>query len=443
MNWAGRTNACAVERAIAATLVAGILCVSLPADAAEPPTVSPAVPGDSVGAAAPAAQDDPLMVQVVTFGPGSHPFTKFGHNAIRVVDGRARTDVVYNFGTFSFDSPRLIVDFLQGRLRYWLSRSRTVSTVNAYHRENRDIAVQELNLSPDEKRQLALRLEDNALPANREYRYDYFRDNCSTRVRDALDGVMGGRLRPGARAAGTMTLRAHALRMAADNLPLYLALLIVLGPSTDRPIDQWAEAFLPEMLQRTLRGATAYASGGPPRPLVKAERVVFTSSRPAVRREAPTRWPVFLAAGFLGGLALFICGRLGSRFALARILFGILMTVLGVVAGTIGCFLVGAWALTPHEVVYGNQNILLFSPFAIALAVLGIGVAIGRPGAKRKVFLVAAWALGLATIACAFKLLPWWRQENGALIALMLPFWFGVTAGARAIATGRHPSLAS
>ena len=260
-----------------------------------------AIPGGNAGAKAPAGvDDDPLTVSVVTFGPGSHAFTKFGHDAIRVVDRRAGTDFVYNFGTFSFDSPRLIVDFLQGRLRYWLSRSRTPATEYAYRRENRSIEIQDLALSPAEKRDLSLRLEENARPQNREYRYDYFRDNCSTRVRDALDGVMGGRLRPTALQPGTMSLRAHALRMAADNWPLYLGLLIVLGPSTDRPIDQWAEAFLPEMLQRNLRGAMAGAAplAGP---LVKSERVVFTARRPAVRREPPLADRFFVAWGCLRG----------------------------------------------------------------------------------------------------------------------------------------------
>ena len=437
MSWTKPPIASVGKFAIAATLVAGVLCVP-PARATE----SPVIPGGNADATAPAAADDPLTVELVTFGPGSHPFTKFGHNAIRVVDRRAGTDVVYNFGTFSFDSPRLIVDFLQGRLRYWLSRSRTVPTLNAYRRENRDIAIQELDLSPAEKGQLSLRLEKNALPANRQYRYDYFRDNCSTRVRDALDGVTGGRLRLTAVGPGTMSLRAHALRMAADNLPLYLGLLIVLGPSTDRPIDQWAETFLPEMLQRTLRGATADVRARA-NPLVKSERVVFTSSRSPIRREPPHRWPVFLAVGVLGGLALFLCGRLGSRFVAARFLFGILAAGIGIVVGGIGCFLVGAWALTPHEVVYRNQNILLFAPFAITLAVLGFGAAIGRPGAKRKVFVVAASSLGLATVACGWKLLPWSSQDNAALIALMLPFWFGVTAGARVIDTGGRSASAS
>ena len=66
----------------------------------------------------------PLDVHVLTFGPGDHPFLKFGHDALWIHDDReAGTDRVYNFGTFSFDSPRLIFDFLGGRMTYWLSVS--------------------------------------------------------------------------------------------------------------------------------------------------------------------------------------------------------------------------------------------------------------------------------------------------------------------------------
>ena len=57
-----------------------------------------------------------LRVYVMTMGPGDHPFFRFGHNAIWIRDFAERTDKVYNFGTFSFDSPRLILDFLGGRL---------------------------------------------------------------------------------------------------------------------------------------------------------------------------------------------------------------------------------------------------------------------------------------------------------------------------------------
>lgn len=395
-----------------------------------------ALPAAPAAAAALPAVDDPLTVQVLTFGPGDHPFTRFGHDAIRVVDRRAHTDTVYNFGTFSMDAPGMVTDFLRGRLRYWLSRSSMASTLAGYRADNRLIEAQDLDLLLDEKRELTDRLEVNARPENSAYRYDYFHDNCSTRVRDALDGVLRGRLRAAAAGPGAMTLRDHALRMAADNLPLYLGLLIVLGPSTDRPISQWTEDFLPQMLARNLRevrvGEPGAGSGA--RPLVKGESVLFGAARPAPRAEEPHWLPFFLAVGLAAGLVLFGLGQLGARVAAVRFLFGVVVAALGLGLGGVGCFLVGAWFFTPHAVVYRNENALLFAPFALALAGFGLGTAFGRPGATRKLYLTAAGGLGLALTACLLKLFPWSRQENGALILLLLPSWLGLFFGARALA---------
>ena len=100
--------------------------------------------------------------------------------------------------------------------------------------------------------------------------------------------------------------------------------------------------------------------------------------------------------------------------------------------GFVGAFLLGAWLFTPHAVVYRNQNILLFAPFALALAVLGWGVAFGWRGAIRKTFLVAAAALALAVLAVLVK--PFVaHQDDVALIAFALPLWLGMTLGTRAL----------
>ncbi|MEO8213086.1 MAG: DUF4105 domain-containing protein [Myxococcales bacterium] len=445
----------ALPRTPAAPAVAALTSTaSTPAAAVGSAPLPAGAPAASTPVAAPPIADaDPLTVEVLTFGPGQHPFTRFGHNAIRVIDRQAGTDVVYNFGTFIFDSPRLLVDFLKGRLRYWLSRASMAATMRMYQREDRDIETQELELTPGQKRELVTRLEVNARPENRDYRYDYFADNCSTRVRDAIDGVMQGRLRASAVGQGTMTLRAHALRMAADDLPLYTALLIVLGPRSDRPVDEWAEDFLPEMLQRTLRNAESLPAGdtwltGPGGDraaaartghLVKSERVLFADDRPAPRREPPNRLPAFLGVGVAAGVLLFLLGRLGRRWVLARLVFGLLVSALGLFLGGIGCFLVGSWAFTPHAVVYRNENIMLFAPFAITLAILGLGTAFGSKGATRKAFLVAAAALGFAFAGCALKMFPWSRQDNSALLLMMLPFWWGLTAGTRAVGLHGEP----
>lgn len=404
-------------------------------------------PGDALDSA-----EDPLIVEIWTFGPGDHPFTRFGHNAIRIADRRTGLDVSYNFGTFAFGSAHLLGDFLQGRLRYWLSAASTRAMASAYRSENRTIEVQRLALSPEQKRVLAEHLRVNARPANRDYRYDYFADNCSTRVRDALDapGVLGGALRAGTHGPGQTTLRGHALRMTSEEPWLYMALLIVLGPSTDRPIDEWAETFLPERLQRMLLGLAIPDGPDDSHPLVLTDLVEYRAVRAPVP-ERPPAWTgrFFVVGAGLGGLLWWLGargGRLprpGRRRAIAalaaRIAYGLLGAGLGLVAGFVGCFLVGAWMFTPHAVVYRNQNALLFAPFALALAGLGIGVALGRAGAARKTFVLAVAGTVLAAIALALKALPARvvaHQDNAALIAAMLPLWVGLAAGARALSLG-------
>src|ERR1022692_4278183 len=110
--------------------------------------------------AQPTPAPDDLSVAVMTFGPGDHPFFRFGHDAIWIHDRETGVDRVYNFGTFTFDSPRLILDFLHGRMTYWLSVSSLAATLEIYQRENRSIVLQELALDPDAKRALRARLDE-------------------------------------------------------------------------------------------------------------------------------------------------------------------------------------------------------------------------------------------------------------------------------------------
>jgi len=404
-----------------------------------PPSATPPPPTAPAGPVVAGADDAPApLVEVVTFGPGDHPFTRFGHDAIRVLDPMTGADVIYNFGTFDIRAPHMISDFLKARLRYWLSRGPTGQVLAEYERENRSIVIQRLSLDPAQRRELARRLAENALPANRDYRYDYFHDNCATRVRDAIDAVIGGRLRAVGRQPGTLTLRAHALRMAADNVPLYLALLIVLGPSTDQPLDRWGEDFLPEMLQATLRDVRLES---PDRPLVEDEETVFAARRSPPRAAPPPWAPAFLALGVAAGLALLALGKAAARWTVARVAFGGGVALLGTVLGGIGTFLLYAWFITPHTDAHRNQNVLLFAPFALAALVVGPAVAAGSRAAVRVLWAIAVGAVASTALACLLKLPGLPHQSNAPLILALAPVWIGLASGTRALVrTRRQPS---
>jgi Domain of unknown function (DUF4105) len=412
-----------MRRFVSALVLAGLVIGASSARAEEPPAPPAAAPP----AAAPPV-DDSLSIYVLTFGPGDHPFFMFGHDALLVRDKKEGTDRVYNFGTFRFDSSRLIFDFLKGRLTYWLSVSSLPGTLASYERENRGILLQELALSAEAKRTLRARLDENARPDKRDYKYDYFLDNCSTRVRDAIDLATGGALRETARAPGRLTLREQALRMTAGAPWFALALDLILAGRTDRAIDRWGEMYIPEELAAGLRAVTIPGPTGP-HALVAGEQTIFRANRPDPLHTPPSRVVTMLLVGLALGVAFLALGWAAPLHKLARVTLGLLMAGWGLLVGFIGCFLIYVWAFTDHVVAHRNENLFLCAPWALALVVLGLGVAFGSRRAALAALRVTVSALLLALLGWAFKAVPVVHQHNAALIALFLPPWFGLAAG--------------
>ena len=126
-------------------------------------------------------------ISVLTCSPGPDLYSSFGHTAIRIQDSinNRWVDVVYNYGTFQFTDD-FYFKFAKGQLDYRLSRSSFGDFQYEYLMTGRGIWEQKLLITPAEKQRLFDLLEENYLPENREYRYDFFYDNCSTRVRDII-----------------------------------------------------------------------------------------------------------------------------------------------------------------------------------------------------------------------------------------------------------------
>ena len=376
-----------------------------------------------------------LTISALTMGPGDHPFFKFGHNAI-LVQPREGPGTVFNFGTFGFDQPNLIPKFLKGRLMYWLSVSSENQTMASYVGANRTIEAQELDLTPAERWGLFQRLLENARPEKREYLYDYFWDNCSTRVRDVIDVTISGQLRTAGQAPAAMTLRAHALRLTSDLLWEYLGLHFGLGSPTDRPMNAWQESFLPEKLRDLLRTVQVQREGGV-RPLVKSERVLFAARRPP-KPAQPPHWELWFTLVGLGvGGLLVLLGLVARGQPAGRVLLGLLTSVLGLALGLLGLILLCLWLFTNHKATHANANILVCAPWTVALAPLGIGVALGWSGSRRAAYALAVGAAVLALVGVVAKVLPGTNQDNTAYLLLLAPIWLGMSFGLRQVVPPR------
>ena len=405
----------------AGTLFAAVLLLSTvagisAAQEASPPPRLPASPPEN------------LTVYLMTMGPGTAVWERFGHNAIWIHDPVQGTDKAYNYGLFDLRQENFLVRFLQGRMWYWMQGFPAQSYVKLYRRANRSVWIQELEMPPKARRELQEFLEWNERPENRFYHYDYYRDNCSTRVRDALDRVLGGRIRQETFDLATgRTYRFHTRRLTANDPLIYTGLLLALGQPVDRPISAWEEMFLPLAVREHLRNVTVQGSDGRLTPLVRSERTLFESSGTPPPDRPPFWLPIYLGIGLVLGSAILVLGAMAQHSRLARAGLTAVSGTWALVVGMVGLVLAGLWGFTDHTAAYNNENLLQANLLAVPLLWLVPKAARGSPIGRRALVLAAIVA-GLSQLGLVLKLLPAFYQVNGEIIALALPIHLGVAA---------------
>ena len=150
-----------------------------------------------------------LRISLLTCGPGEELYSTFGHSAVRVTDSASNEDIVYNYGTFSFDEPGFYTKFVRGKLMYYLSTQDFISFKQDYEKEKRSMTEQVLNLSCNEKSKMAKLLMQNLMGENKFYKYDFFFDNCTTRLRDLLEKSADSNVHYGSVVNTPTTFRQH------------------------------------------------------------------------------------------------------------------------------------------------------------------------------------------------------------------------------------------
>ncbi|QYR52566.1 DUF4105 domain-containing protein [Lysobacter soyae] len=356
-------------------------------------------------------------VGVMTMAPGEIFWERFGHDSLVVVDDATGSATSYNFGYFDLAEPGFVKNFARGRMQYMLAAIPLQDDLANYREEGRGVKIQWLNLTDAQATLLAARLAENAKPENARYRYDYFRDNCTTRVRDALDGVLDGRIeRQLSTTSNGDSFRSEALRLSTPTVWMWLGFDLGLGPEASKPLSFWDDAFLPEHL----------ASG--------LDRVKLADGRPLVR-STETLLPHRLDnLDKTRRLNVFVMGLLGAAFggllywlatAGHRKLLGALLGITWLKCGILGCVLLLGWLFTDHWAMWRNSNLLLFSPLALCL--LPAAVCVYRGRAPGRFAAILSCVLALLAVLATFILWIFNPQPNGAWIALMLPILVAIT----------------
>lgn len=387
--------------------LAGISSAALAQDSAAQAVPQPA-PADATDAADATAP----RIGVATMLPGTIFFERFGHDALLVHDPISGATTSYNFGFFDMAEPGFVRRFIHGDMQYMLVALPFADDLAYYQQTGRGVSVQWLQLAPQQARQLAARLAENALPENARYRYDYFTDNCSTRVRDALDEALGGGLRQQLQVSSHgRSYRSEAVRLASPNPLMALGFDIGLGPSADVPLNRWQEGFIPMRLADAL-SQVRLADG---RPLVADEQQLLPHRIAPEPEQAARSWWPWLLAGLALAAALAWLARNRPRLAAGVLLPGWLLL------GVLGVLMLYLWGFTEHRHAWANHNLLLFSPLCLLLIPGALALLRGRvPGRLfGPVLLVIAIGALLAIMQSWLQLWP--AQRNAHWIALLAP----------------------
>lgn len=294
-------------------------------------------------------------ISVLTFAPGNELYSLFGHTGIRIIDDANRLDIVFNYGTFDFDTQGFYLKFAQGLLPYQLSCSDYDRLEAVYRMEERSIYSQTLNLDSIQKQRLMDLLLENYRPQNRSYLYNFLYDNCSTRVRDILEKGMNDNItwaaQPSEKSLWNL-LDEYLCRSPWTQWGIHT----ILGSPATVTATIREQMFLPDYLMFRLDSAVYNGS-----PVAQPIEVLYQSPE----HDFGTPWylsPFFIFAICTLGLILLLQKNKSRRLlkAIAIPFF--------IVTGIIGCLIIFLCFFTKHPTMFPNFNALWANPLNLIAA---------------------------------------------------------------------------
>lgn len=336
---------------------------------------------------------DQTEISVLTIGPGTQLYDSFGHSAFRIKDPTTNIDLVFNYGVYDFNTPNFYTKFARGKLLYKLVVSEYTPFIQGYIQQKRWIKEQTLQLNYSQKNELSAFLINNAKPENKYYKYDFFYDNCATKIRDVLQNVLEENLVYSKELPDETneTFRSLINQRIPYNSWGSLGINIALGATIDKQLTPEEYQFLPEYVFTALSNANL-VQDGVSTPIVKQVQILNDVENPKAKTNflsSPLFWISLLSLLLIGfTYKQFLKNKKGSRLNVAIAIF---LSCIGLLL----CFL---WWGTDHTATANNYNLL----WAFPLAFLGL-LSIGKPETQ--------WSYRFYFLLCV-------------LLALLVLHWF-------------------
>jgi Domain of unknown function (DUF4105) len=346
-----------------------------------------------------------LRISLLTCTPGEELNETFGHSALRVIDSNSVTDHVYNYGTFDFEDKNFYIKFIKGRLRYFVNIDQYQEFVFFYKQTNRGITEQVLNLSEQEKQTIYQALIENVKEENKYYQYDFFLDNCTTRLRDIIEKHKHPKPILPAVMPTKYTFRNAIHQYLNNNNKTWskLGIDILLGARTDAIMTIDQQKFLPENLMYALDSTKNIQ-------IVTASQQLYLCD--STKRKGGFFTPLFLSTSIL----LFFIALSLFKNNFTKKLLKLLDILLFFIVGTLGVLLIFMWVGTDHIMTKNNYNLLWASPFFILYAFF-----INRK-TKRTNTISMLVCIYLSLVLCVWFFLPQ-LMNNGLLPIVILLLW--------------------
>ncbi|QMU30938.1 Lnb N-terminal periplasmic domain-containing protein [Adhaeribacter radiodurans] len=242
-------------------------------------------------------------ISLITCSPGDELYSMYGHSAIRVADPTYGIDYVFNYGTFDFSTPNFYPKFVMGKLKYKLAVSNLSDFLAAYQYYNRSVYEQVLNLTLPQKNNVFRFLQTNYLPENREYYYDFFFDNCATRIRDVFQNTLGDSLRFNPALNHKKLSFRQIVGIYQNPFPWAdFGVDLAMGATSDRQATASEYMFIPDYLQEGFSTATLQNRNGKA-PFAQPVATLFKADSPVLVL-VPLRPGIICWALFILGVVL-------------------------------------------------------------------------------------------------------------------------------------------
>jgi len=301
---------------------------------------------------------------IITIGPGTELNDSFGHNGFRIHDESQNIDVVFDYGRYDFNTPNFYLKFAQGKLLYEIGYNNFQPFLEYYKKHNRWIKEQTLNLSYSERQALFDFLRNNAKPENKKYKYDFFYDNCATKIRDVLVEVLGNQLEfKEDHITEDYSFRELIQKNVKSNSWGSLGMDIAIGSVVDLKAKPIEYQFLPEYVLKGAENASITRNGIEIPLSAKTVSLYNAEKREIVDDFFTSPFFVFSCLGFL---ILFITYRDFKNNSRSRLMDASIFFV----TGLIGILLLFLWFGTDHTSTANNYNLLWAMPLSILFCAL-------------------------------------------------------------------------